>query len=135
MSPSWPDVCAIIAAWQQAQLPGTLTVEVTLRLADGRQIPMPFVFPPVPAPQPSPGRPSREEEDWGPTSFQLEILDALEGKALKTDALGAAVGDRGRLYKAHGLQELRDRGLVKHRAGLGYYRPDALPPELQPQEE
>ncbi len=28
-----------------------------------------------------------------PTPFQQAILDALEGKALRTDALGAAVGD------------------------------------------
>ena len=39
-----------------------------------------------------------------PSPFQEAILEALDGKALKTQALGAAAGDKSRLYKPHGLQ-------------------------------
>lgn len=62
--------------------------------------------------------------------FQRGILQALQGRALRTDALAAEVGDRSRLFRPGGLAELRDRGLVDHHPRLGYYRPDALPPEL-----
>ena len=65
-----------------------------------------------------------------PSPFQEAILEALDGKALKTQALGAAAGDKSRLYKPHGLQELRDRGMVEHHDRLGFWRPDAPPPEL-----
>ncbi len=66
-----------------------------------------------------------------PNQFQESILGALEGKALRADALGHIVGDRSRLYrKPGGLQELRDQGYVSHHPRLGYYRPDAPPEEL-----
>jgi hypothetical protein len=59
--------------------------------------------------------------------FQDSILAALEGQALRTDALGAAVGDRSRLFKPHGLKELREEGLVSWHSRLGFYRVDAPP--------
>ena len=65
-----------------------------------------------------------------PTPFQQAILDALEGKAMRTDALGAAVGDRSRLFRPGGLKELRERGLVDHHERRGFYRPDSPPEEL-----
>jgi hypothetical protein len=74
-----------------------------------------------------------QDEDNGafvPNALQQGILDALEGKALRTDALGAKVGDKRRLYHAGGIKELRDRGLVELHPRLGYWRPDAPPPEL-----
>jgi hypothetical protein len=64
------------------------------------------------------------------TVFQESILQALEGKALRTDALGAAVGDRSRLYKPGGIKELRDAGLVGHHPRLGFYSMTAPPAEL-----
>lgn len=76
-----------------------------------------------------------QEEEWTPfipNGFQKGILKALEGKGLRTDALGAAVGDRARLFKPGGLQELKERGLVCHHKSLGYYRPDLPPIELDP---
>jgi hypothetical protein len=67
------------------------------------------------------------------TPFQQDILDALDGKALRTDALGHAVGDRSRLFRRPGgIHELRERGFVHHHHRLGFYRPDAPPPELCP---
>jgi hypothetical protein len=66
-----------------------------------------------------------------PNEFQLDILGALEGRILTTDALAAAVKeDRRRLYKPGGLKELVEQGWVKNRPREGYYRPDAPPAEL-----
>ena len=65
----------------------------------------------------------RADEVFVPTPFQKGILDALDGKALRTDSLGNKVGDRRRLFKQGGLKELRERGLVGHHDRLGYYSP------------
>jgi hypothetical protein len=65
------------------------------------------------------------------TPFQEAILEALEGVALRTRALGAAVGDVSRLYKPGGLQELRAHGLVDHHHRLGFFRPDTPPEQLR----
>ncbi len=100
---------------------GHAWVEVRVRAKGGRRFRAPI-----------PDRPPAHaaEVPFVLTPFQQAILDALEGKALRTDALGAAVGDRSRLFKPHGLKELRERGLVDHHDRLGYCRPDAPPPEL-----
>jgi hypothetical protein len=66
-----------------------------------------------------------------PGPFQQGILDALDGRAMRTDALARAVDcDRRRLFKPGGLPELRDHGLADHHHRPGYYRPDAPPPKL-----
>lgn len=65
-----------------------------------------------------------------PNPFQKRILEMLKGRALRTDALAAAVGDRSRLYRPGGIKELRERGMVGHHARIGYYRADVPPPEL-----
>lgn len=136
--PTWPTVCALLARWLQANLPGTTILEVSLKLNTGTILPMPFVamsslFPPgltnsvpVPAPESVNGW-----QPFTPRPFQQAILDALAGKALHARALGAKVGDSGRLYKPHGIQELRERGLVELHERLGFWRPDAPPPELE----
>jgi hypothetical protein len=72
------------------------------------------------------------------TPLQQAILHALDGRALTADALAAEVcaGDRPRLYKGGkkatgNLHELKRLGKVAHRRGVGYYRPDAPPPETK----
>lgn len=74
-------------------------------------------------------KPGGQPSPFVPTPLQRAILDALNGQALKKDALAKAVcgGDDSRLYKAGGLKELRERGLIEHKHGVGYYRPDAPP--------
>jgi hypothetical protein len=69
-----------------------------------------------------------------PAPVQRRILKALEGKALKADALAkvACGGDRSRLYKKNGLKELRADSLVMHKHGVGYYRPDKRPADGLP---
>jgi hypothetical protein len=71
-------------------------------------------------------------DEFEPNEMQDSILEALEHKALTTDALAAAAGyDRRKLFKKPGgLAQLQDHGLVKNTPGRGYYRPDAPPPEL-----
>jgi len=69
-----------------------------------------------------------------PTPIQSAILEALNGKALKVEALVDAIGyEPQRLYKPGkdkpgGIHELKARGLVVHKHGVGYFRPDAPPP-------
>jgi len=73
----------------------------------------------------------RSAEQFVPTQLQRQILDALDGTALKKEPLAAALqlGDPSRLYKPGGIKELRDEKLVDHKRGVGYFRPGAPPPE------
>lgn len=68
-----------------------------------------------------------------PTDLQQRILDALAGKALRTDALWQRCDcNRRSLFNdPGGLPELQEQGLVAHHARTGYYRPDCPPPELR----
>lgn len=63
--------------------------------------------------------------------LQKAIMKALDGKALTKDALAKKVcgGDGSRLYKARTIQELMEARLVVNKRGVGYYRPDAPPPD------
>ena len=64
------------------------------------------------------------------TSLQKSILEALNGKALNKDDLGRACKvDPSLFYRPGGIKELRDRHKVEHKHGVGYYRPDAPPPD------
>lgn len=88
---------------------------------------------PKPCPRSDDIAPADEQDDEAfiLTPVQEAILDALDAKALRTDALAAKVGGRSRLFdKKAGLQELRDRELVKHHSRLGFYRPDSPPEQL-----
>ena len=68
-----------------------------------------------------------------PTQLQEDVLTALDGRALRTDALAHRChGNRRSLFRdPGGLHELRRQGLVDHHHRIGYYRADALPPELK----
>ena len=93
--------------------------------------PMVLYFPPADCAGESAGSSASTGEDsFVLTPFQEAIMEALEGKALRTRPLGAAAGDPSRLYKKGGLTELRERGLVKHHPRLGFFRPDAPPEQL-----
>jgi hypothetical protein len=65
------------------------------------------------------------------TPMQRAIMKALDGRALKADALAKEVagGDRRRLYKKGGIKELRENDRVVNKRPLGYYRPDRPPEE------
>jgi hypothetical protein len=66
------------------------------------------------------------------TPFQKVILKALDGKALTLIRLEAATGlDRARLFRPNALKGLRlpMLDLVRSQRGVGYYRPDAPPPD------
>lgn len=67
-----------------------------------------------------------------PTPLQLAILAALDGRSLKKEQLAAACKkEASRLYRVGGIKELmkEEIGLVAHKPGAGYYRPDAPPPK------
>lgn len=68
-----------------------------------------------------------------PTPFQSDILAALDGRGLRTDALCHLVagGSKSNLYRdPGGLPELIEHGLVANHPRVGYYRPDAKPDDL-----
>lgn len=69
-----------------------------------------------------------------PTDLQTAILKALNGQKMKKAKLAEACHvDEVRLYyinrkkKTGGLTELQAKEIVKHKDGIGYYRPDAPP--------
>ncbi len=130
MRPSPLDLKAITAALQafaRDQLGGRLIVKLTLELHDGGTLALPL----SPLVEPGTTAVVPETEAFVPTAFQVAILDALDGKALRTDALAAAVGDRSRLFRhPGGLKELKDQGLVANHHRLGFYRVDAPPEAL-----
>jgi len=65
------------------------------------------------------------------TPFQLSILRALSGKALKKEDLASALDltDASRLYKPGGIKELMKSGKVENQPRIGYFRPDRPPPQ------
>ena len=67
--------------------------------------------------------------------FQESILKALDGRALNKAALAREVCGRedygNLLYRPKGLKGLRDLELVKHKRGIGFYRPDSPPPNAR----
>jgi hypothetical protein len=67
-----------------------------------------------------------------PNSNQELILRATNGHALRTDALAnkSGVGRRQLFQDPGGIPELMAEGLIKHSKRIGYYRPDALPPDI-----
>jgi len=73
-----------------------------------------------------------DEELFVPTPLQTGILEKLDGKAMRTRALAKCLGmDQPKLYKRGGIKELKEEGRVKLHSRIGYYRPDAPPPQLQ----
>jgi hypothetical protein len=66
------------------------------------------------------------------SQLQQAIHTALEGKALKKQPLANLVcaAEGTRLYRKDGIKEMMADGLVAHKPGVGYYRPDAPPAGL-----
>lgn len=130
MSQSLPDALEPLRQWILANVGGH-PAKVVIHLHDGRKVQLPF--PPQQMASPAPPAPPAAEAPepvWVPSAFQKAILAALAGKALKMTLLGAAVADARRLKDSRALPELVERGLVELHPRLGYYRPDAPPPEL-----
>lgn len=103
--------------------PHRRAIRITIDLDDGNQASLGIPVIQVLYQPPSP---------FVPTPFQAGILEALDGVAMRTDALAAKIGDRRRLFRhPGGLKELQENGLVDKHDRLGYYRPDAPPAELE----
>ncbi len=118
------DLFRALNKWLALNYPERGAVELSVKLDNGKKVKLPVDLP----------KKAEESDDlpFVPNAFQTAILEALDGKALRTDPLGAAVGDRGRLFKKPGgIQELKDNGLVDNHPRVGYYRPDSPPPDLE----
>lgn len=76
-------------------------------------------------------KPPKSAGPFVPGPIQKQILAALDGKGLTKEELAEVVfKDRdagGRLYRRDGLPELRERGLVDNKSGIGFYRTDSPP--------
>ncbi len=117
----------IVQAWIAQNYPGEQGEELLIRLR-GRQRPLRL---PVPL-NLSAGAGGESAKPFEPSAYQLGILDALAGKCLKVEQLVAIVKDRPKLYRdPGGIKELERHGLVAHDKRRGYYRPDAMPDEME----
>jgi hypothetical protein len=65
-----------------------------------------------------------------PNELQQKILDLLYKKPKKLAQLAVAVGKTESATSGKIIGPLKIAGKVIHKRGLGYYRPDALPPEF-----
>lgn len=128
MSDSLREFAALVHAFVVASLPGEEPEELTVRLRSGKVFVVPIVAP-SPGVTASPStNGSRAAAEFEPTDYQAEILVALEGRALRTDALAAQTSkDRRSLFTEGGLKGLIAAGWVRHDK-RGYFRPDT-PPE------
>lgn len=69
-----------------------------------------------------------DKQPFVPSPLQVAILKALDGRALKKEALaGECRIDPARLYRPGGIKELTELGMVRNKRGVGYYRPNAPP--------
>jgi hypothetical protein len=64
------------------------------------------------------------------TVRQRQILDMLDGKSKKLAQLADRLKVKESTLSGRDLKELREQGLIDHSKRIGYYRPDAPPPEL-----
>jgi len=91
---------------------------------------------------PSDPLPDNDTEPFVLLPQHRSILDALNGKALRSECLAHTANlDKRSLFnrkrktgkiKLGLIPELTKHGLIRHHDRLGYYRPDAPPPELRP---
>jgi hypothetical protein len=63
-----------------------------------------------------------------PTPFQKAILECLQNKGMRTDAIANKLGDRRKFFREK--KELEEQGLLSHHKRVGFYSPVAPPPEL-----
>ncbi len=125
-SPATSDMLHLVVRWAAAHYPGLPVRQVCIHFTD---VPVPICLPVAGATPPVSGAASDDAEPPKLTDLQERILDALAGKALRTDALAHKVEcDRGQIFRKGGLKELRACGLVAHDEAVGYYRPDDPPP-------
>jgi hypothetical protein len=121
-----------IRQWVNEHYPAASKVRLVMSLPDGQQVRLPVQGGALPVATPANLAAAVPARPFEPNAFQLGILDALAGRALRVEKLVEAVKDRPRLYRdPGGLKELERNGLVKYAKTLGYYRPDAPPEELE----
>jgi hypothetical protein len=126
------DLAAVVRAWVKQHSPGSGKVHIEVDLTDGNVDRLAVDWKPAATANVGARVSADPLADFKPTDAQLAVLEALECKALKTPQLEAATGlEHSHLFKAlRGLRRpLLDPPLVDIDKKLGYYRPDAPPPE------
>ena len=64
------------------------------------------------------------------SNLQIKILNTLEGRACTAVSLSTELPYDLSSLSRRGIRPLMDEGQIRNLRGLGYYRPDAIPPEL-----
>jgi len=126
MSFGLAELAAAVRQFCAENMPGRTVLSVRIYTLEDQQ-PLQLPVPAIPT------RAQQLADAFVPTPLQQEILNALEGKALRTDALANKLGvERSRLFQKPkgGIMELKKEGFVESHPRLGYFRPDAPPPEL-----
>ncbi len=129
-----PEALAILRQTLAVQCPGFVPVQITIKGASGK-LSWPFLD--HGCPEPATSR-SATADDFLPNEVQTAILESLEGKFMRTEQLAAAVATalgiddaRNRMFKKPGgIQELKDKGMVKNHPRRGYYSTVAPPEEI-----
>ncbi len=109
--PSWEEVARIVQQLVREARPRRVGLRLIVVLDDGERLPLLLPL----------------------TEVAPPILAALDGRAMRTDALAHAVGvGRGSLFRkpTGGIDELKREGYVASHPRLGFFRPDAPPEEL-----
>ncbi len=125
-----PEALAILRATLAIHAPGFVPLRITIKGASGK-LSWPFL-------DAVPAAPAAEDE-FLPNEVQAVILQALEGKYMRSDVLASAINTalgiedgRKRLFKRPGgVQELTEQGLVKNHPRRGYYSLASPPEELE----
>ena len=120
------DLFRTVQEWAVSNYPGLVhKMRLIVELHDGSKTHLHVPLQPAARPPHVPG--------FRMTQCQAAILEALEGKILKTGALTRATGyTSAELFRERGgMHELQEHGMVAHVAGKGFYRPDAPPDDLE----
>lgn len=142
-APSLPQALALLKECLRIQAPGVVPVAIRITTTSGLTLVWPFVdcngadgSSRGEGNESGNGSGATGQQSIGPVflpnGFQIGVLNALEGRALRTDALANELRcSRSQMFRhPGGIKELRAQGLVDNHPRLGYYRVDAPPPEL-----
>lgn len=129
-SPDFGELQALVRSWLERYYPAWRSATVRADVGEPESLAMPIPREWASRNERSPVQ-TTSEHPFIPTQLQVNILEALDGKAMRTDTLARACEvERTRFYKPGGLKDLQELGKVAWHERIGYYRPDSPPEEV-----